>query len=76
LAQFPGTPLVVISGDATPAEVQRAVEWARAAFLPKTLPAKVLTAALQVILSGALTCQPTMPRPSRRHPNASRRWPV
>jgi len=41
LAQFPGTPLVVISGDATPAEVQRAVELGARGFLPKTLPAKV-----------------------------------
>jgi two-component system nitrate/nitrite response regulator NarL len=52
LAQFPQTPLVVISGDATAAEVQRAVELGARGFLPKTLPAKVLTAALQVILSG------------------------
>jgi DNA-binding NarL/FixJ family response regulator len=52
LAQFPHTPLVVISGDATPAEVQRALELGARGFLPKTLAPGVMTAALQVLASG------------------------
>jgi two-component system, NarL family, nitrate/nitrite response regulator NarL len=52
LAQFPQTPLVVISGDATPAEVQRALELGARGFLPKTLAPNVMTAALQVLVSG------------------------
>jgi DNA-binding NarL/FixJ family response regulator len=52
LARFPQTPLVVISGSATAAEVRRALELGARGFLPKTLPPKVLSAALQVLASG------------------------
>jgi DNA-binding NarL/FixJ family response regulator len=52
LALFPQTPLVVISGDATATEVRQAIELGARGFLPKTLPPKVLTAALQVVISG------------------------
>ncbi|MGE5202513.1 MAG: LuxR C-terminal-related transcriptional regulator [Acidobacteriota bacterium] len=52
LARFPHTPLVVISGSATAAEVRRALELGARGFLPKTLPPKVLSAALQVVASG------------------------
>ena len=52
LIRFPRVPVVVISGDATRAEVTRAIELGAKGFLPKTLPGKVLSAALQVIASG------------------------
>jgi two-component system nitrate/nitrite response regulator NarL len=52
LAEFPRIPLVVISGAATPDDVKRALELGARGFLPKTLPPKVLTAALQVVVSG------------------------
>lgn len=52
LSCFPQTPVVVISGAASEADVSRALELGAKGFLPKTLPAKVLAAALQVILSG------------------------
>jgi two-component system, NarL family, nitrate/nitrite response regulator NarL len=71
LAQFPQTPLVVISGDATAAEVRRAIELGARGFLPKTLPPKVLTAALQVVLSGGTyvpadfaQAKPAAPKPT------------
>lgn len=52
LERFPGTPVVVISGAAGAAEVARAIELGARGFLPKTLPSKVLSAALQVVMSG------------------------
>jgi two-component system, NarL family, nitrate/nitrite response regulator NarL len=52
LARFPDTPLLVISGAATAAEVARALELGARGFLPKTLPSKVMTAALQVVAAG------------------------
>jgi two-component system nitrate/nitrite response regulator NarL len=52
LTQFRDTPVIVISGAATPAEVSRAIELGARGFLPKTLPSKVLAAALQVVAAG------------------------
>src|SRR5258708_28233023 len=52
LERFPGTPIVVISGAATAADVSRAIELGAKGFLPKTLPSQALAAAIQVVLSG------------------------
>ncbi|MBV8535076.1 MAG: response regulator transcription factor [Alphaproteobacteria bacterium] len=52
LRRFPGTPVVVISGVARAADVTRAVELGARGFLPKTLPAEILAAALRVVISG------------------------
>src|SRR5258708_31415685 len=52
LERFPGTPIVVISGAATPADVSRAIELGAKGFLPKTLPSQALAAAIRVVLSG------------------------
>lgn len=50
--RFPQTPVVVISGAASAADVARAIELGARGFLPKTLPSQVLAAALQVVISG------------------------
>jgi len=52
LRGFPETPLMVISGSATPQEVARAIELGAKGFLPKTLTAGILTAALQLVAAG------------------------
>jgi DNA-binding NarL/FixJ family response regulator len=52
LARFPDIPLIVISGVATPTEVARSLALGARGFLPKTLPSKVLAAALQVVAAG------------------------
>ncbi|HYM01744.1 MAG TPA: response regulator transcription factor [Stellaceae bacterium] len=52
LARFPHTPLALISGGATAADVARAIELGAKGFLPKDLPSKVLAAALQVLAAG------------------------
>ena len=50
--RFPGTPLAVISGTATPADVSRALQLGARGFLPKTMPPNVLAAALSVLAAG------------------------
>jgi DNA-binding NarL/FixJ family response regulator len=52
LREFPATPILVISGTATPADVSRAIALGAKGFLPKNLPGKVIEAALQVVVSG------------------------
>src|SRR5215472_14048516 len=52
LSRHPKTPLLVISGAAGPAEVSRLMRLGVKGFLPKSLPNKVVAAALQVVLSG------------------------
>jgi two-component system nitrate/nitrite response regulator NarL len=52
LARFPGIPLVVISGAATPADVAQALRMGVKGFLPKTLAPTVLAAALHVLAAG------------------------
>src|SRR5258708_17912104 len=52
LRGFPETPLMVISGSATPQEVARAIELGAKGFLPKTLTTGILTAALQLVAAG------------------------
>ncbi|HMK67508.1 MAG TPA: response regulator transcription factor [Stellaceae bacterium] len=64
LARFPETPLAVISGGASTAEVRRAVELGARGFLPKTLPPKVIAAALQVIASGGTYVPTDYARPA------------
>ena len=64
LARFPETPLAVISGAASAAEVRRSLELGARGFLPKTLPPKVLAAALQVIASGGTYVPTDYARPA------------
>ena len=67
IARFPKTPLVVISGAATPADVSRALQLGAKGFIPKTLPAQAIAAAVQVVISGGTFvpseyAQPIVPR--------------
>lgn len=50
--EFPATPILVISGSASPADVTRALDLGVRGFLPKNLPPPVIAAALQVVASG------------------------
>ncbi len=52
LALFPGTPIALISGAASSADVARAIQLGAKGFLPKDLPSRVLAAALQVLAAG------------------------
>jgi len=68
LARFPETPVAVISGAASAAEVRRSIELGARGFLPKTLPPKVLAAALQVIASGGTYVPTDYARPAAVKP--------
>jgi len=52
LASFPDTPILVISGTASAADVSRAIELGAKGFLPKTMSTRVLAAAIQVVAAG------------------------
>lgn len=52
LSRYPETPLLVISGAAAPAEISRLIRLGVRGFVPKSLPSKVVAAALQVVISG------------------------
>jgi DNA-binding NarL/FixJ family response regulator len=52
LRRFAETPILVISGAATPAEVARAIALGAKGFLPKNLPSNVVSAAIQLVASG------------------------
>jgi two-component system, NarL family, nitrate/nitrite response regulator NarL len=52
LSRYPETPLLVISGAAGPAEISRLIRLGVRGFVPKSLPNKVVAAALQVVISG------------------------
>ncbi|HTY66827.1 MAG TPA: response regulator transcription factor [Alphaproteobacteria bacterium] len=71
LQRFPGTPVVVISGLARGADVARAIELGARGFLPKTLPAEVLAAALRLVLSGGTYVPADYAQPSLASPAAA-----
>jgi DNA-binding NarL/FixJ family response regulator len=52
IKEFPQTPVLVISGSASQADVGRALDLGIKGFLPKNLSPQVIAAALQVIASG------------------------
>jgi two-component system, NarL family, nitrate/nitrite response regulator NarL len=52
LARFPGSPVAMMSGVARPREVRAALKAGARGFLPKTLPAAALAAALEVLFAG------------------------
>jgi two-component system, NarL family, nitrate/nitrite response regulator NarL len=70
LGRYPGTPLLVISGAAAPAEVSRLIRLGVKGFLPKSLPNKVVAAALQVVISGGTYVPADYARPSSAPPSA------
>jgi two-component system, NarL family, nitrate/nitrite response regulator NarL len=58
LSRYPETPLVVISGAAAAGEISRLIRLGVRGFLPKSLPNKVVAAALQLVLSGGTYMPP------------------
>jgi DNA-binding NarL/FixJ family response regulator len=58
LRAFPGSRVVVISGTADPADARAALQQGARGFLPKTLPGKVIFAALRLVASGGTYLPP------------------
>ncbi|GIL41381.1 response regulator [Roseiterribacter gracilis] len=52
VAAFPGCPVAMMSGVARPREVRAALKAGARGFLPKTLPAAALAAALEILFAG------------------------
>jgi len=69
VARFPKTPLVVISGAATAADVSRALQLGAKGFIPKTLPAQAIAAAVQVVISGGTYVPSEYAHPIIRRPD-------
>jgi DNA-binding NarL/FixJ family response regulator len=72
LSRYPETPLLVISGTAAPAEISRLIRLGVRGFLPKSLPNKVVAAALQVVISGGTYVPADYAHATRAIPPATR----
>lgn len=53
-SEFPGLPVVVLSASEDPADMRRALDRGALGYVPKSLPTKVMTSALQLVLSGGI----------------------
>jgi len=52
VAALPDTPVVLMSGSASPEEVQAAIDLGARGFLPKTMPSDLFAMAISMILAG------------------------
>ena len=57
-AQYPGVPLVVVSGNDDPAVIRRCIEFGASGFIPKTLSADALRQAIARVLQGEVWTPP------------------
>jgi DNA-binding NarL/FixJ family response regulator len=55
-AQYPGVPVVVVSGNQDPAVIRRCIEFGASGFIPKTLPMETIREAIGKVLDGAVWC--------------------
>src|SRR6266542_3805064 len=53
-AQYPGVPVVVVSGNQDPAVIRRCMEFGASGFIPKTLPVEMIREAIGKVLDGAV----------------------
>src|SRR5262249_48542646 len=57
-AQYPGMPVVVVSGNEDPAVIRRCLEFGASGFIPKTLPVEIIREVIGKVLEGAVWCPP------------------
>lgn len=57
-AQYPGTPVVVVSANDDPAVIRRCVEFGASGFIPKTLATDGIRAAISLVLEGGVWTPP------------------
>ena len=57
-AQYPGVPVVVVSGNQDPTVIRRCIEFGASGFIPKTLPVEMMRDAIRKVLDGAVWCPP------------------
>jgi DNA-binding NarL/FixJ family response regulator len=57
-AQYPGVPVVVVSGNQDPSVIRRCMEFGASGFIPKTLPIETIREAIGKVLQGAVWYPP------------------
>jgi len=57
-AQYPGVPVIVVSANDDPATIRRCMEFGASGFIPKTLGADAMRAAISRILGGGVWTPP------------------
>ncbi|MBO0752884.1 MAG: response regulator transcription factor [Bradyrhizobiaceae bacterium] len=59
-AQFPGVPVVIVSGADDPAVIRRCMDFGASGFIPKTLGAKAIRRAVEQVLDGSIWTPPDL----------------
>jgi DNA-binding NarL/FixJ family response regulator len=59
-AQYPGVPVVIVSGNDDPAVIRRCMDFGASGFIPKTLSTKVIRRAIEQVLDGGTWTPPDL----------------
>jgi DNA-binding NarL/FixJ family response regulator len=57
-AQYPGVPVVIVSGNDDPAVIRRCMDFGASGFIPKTLNIKAIRTAIEQVLDGGIWTPP------------------
>jgi DNA-binding NarL/FixJ family response regulator len=57
-AQFPGVPVVIVSGADDPAVIRRCMDFGASGFIPKTLSIKAIRRAIELVCDGGIWTPP------------------
>jgi DNA-binding NarL/FixJ family response regulator len=71
-AQHPEIPVVIVSASEDPATIWRAIAFGAAGYIPKSLPAKEIRAAVAKVLSGEVWTPPNIGLAGADDPHASK----
>jgi DNA-binding NarL/FixJ family response regulator len=58
--QYPGVPVVIVSGNDDPAVIRRCMDFGVSGFIPKTLSVKVIRRAIEQVLEGGIWTPPDL----------------
>ncbi len=59
-AQYPGVPVVIVSGVDDPGVIRRCMDFGASGFIPKTLSAKAIRGAIEQVLDGGIWTPPDL----------------
>jgi len=59
-AQYPGVPVVIVSGNDDPAVIRRCMDFGASGFIPKTLSVKAIRTAIEQVLNGGTWTPPDL----------------
>jgi DNA-binding NarL/FixJ family response regulator len=57
-AQYPGVPVVIVSGNDDPAVIRRCMDFGASGFIPKTLSVKTIREVIEKVLDGGIWAPP------------------